>query len=321
MAANPAAVRVDTVPAPRSGLAIDPAAPGLREPARTSPAQRLRALLSPAVAFAAGAAALIIGWYGRDERRLFADEGLGYALGILGLLMMLTLLVYPLRKRVRWLRFIGPVRNWFKVHMTMGALATLTILYHCNFSLGSLNSSLALMSMLLVAASGLIGRFLYAKIHHGLFGRKKDLKELLAGVRLSAAETGGVAHFVPGLMKEVAAFDRQVLTPPKGILESMVLPLKLMFATRRGYRHIMDLVSLHLQFEATRSSAVRAHRKRMEKACRRYLKRHLKQVRRVAAFAAYERLFSLWHKVHLPFFALLVISAIVHVVAVHFYAA
>ena len=34
---------------------------------------------------------------------------------------------------------------------------------------------------------------------------------------------------------------------------------------------------------------------------------------------SYERLFGLWHVFHLPFFYMLVVTAIVHVVAVHMY--
>ena len=40
---------------------------------------------------------------------------------------------------------------------------------------------------------------------------------------------------------------------------------------------------------------------------------------RVAQFSLYERLFALWHILHLPIFFLMVLSAIVHVVAVHMY--
>jgi len=46
---------------------------------------------------------------------------------------------------------------------------------------------------------------------------------------------------------------------------------------------------------------------------------HLAAVRKAAAFAFYERLFALWHVLHLPLFILLVLTAIIHVVAVHFY--
>ena len=40
---------------------------------------------------------------------------------------------------------------------------------------------------------------------------------------------------------------------------------------------------------------------------------------RVAQFSFYERLFALWHVFHLPIFFMMVISALVHVLAVHMY--
>ena len=302
-------------------LAFDTGSPGLDIPDGPTLAERFRQLLAPWFGLSLAAAAVYVGWAGRDTRRIFADEGLGYALGIIGSVLILILLIYPLRKRVRLLKFIGPVRNWFKTHMTLGVVGPVAILYHCNFSLGSLNSRLALLSMLLVAGSGLVGRFLYSKIHHGLFGRRKHLKELLERVHLSVAGTEGATQFVPGLMKAIAAFDRQVLKPPKSIGESLRLPVRLLRTTRRGRREIMEIVALHLNLQEQRSVVVRTHRARLEKACERYVREHMRRVKRVAAFAAYERLFSLWHKIHLPFFMLLVVTASVHVIAVHFYAA
>jgi hypothetical protein len=256
---------------------------------------------------------------GRDSRRLFAEHGLGYALGIVGSLLILMLLLYPLRKRIRLLSIIGPVKDWFRVHMILGVVGPIAVLYHANFSMGSVNSTAALISMLLVAGSGLVGRFLYAKVHKGLFGRKANLKDLLASVKLSTAETGGAAQFVPNLMNMVAEFDRQVLQPPTGIWQCFFLPVKLMFQTRSGYRRIMRSVKVQLKMQARTSPAVAEHQKRLVKATRRFVREHLRHVRRVAAFAAYDRLFALWHKVHLPFFYLLLITAIVHVIAVHAY--
>jgi hypothetical protein len=266
------------------------------------------------------AVAIIVGYFGRDSRRLFADEGLGYFLGIIGSLLILTLLLYPLRKRYRILSFIGNVRNWFKVHMLLGVVGPIAVLYHANFSLGSVNSTAALISMLLVAGSGLVGRFLYQKIHHGLFGRKKSLKELLAGVKLSTAETGGAANFVPDLMTMVADFDRQVLQPPTSIWHCMILPVKLFFQTRSGYNRIVNSVGRQLQIQAQTSPVVKQHRKRLHAAAAGFVREHLKRVRQVAAFVAYDRLFALWHKVHLPFFYLLLLTAVLHVIAVHWYA-
>ena len=265
------------------------------------------------------AAAITVGYLGRDTRRIFADEGLGYFLGIVGSLLILTLLLYPMRKRFKFLKVLGSVKNWFRVHMMLGVIGPLAILYHSNFMLGSVNSTAALISMLLVAGSGLVGRFLYAKVHKGLYGRKANLKELLAGVKLTTAETGGAAKFVPHLMERIAEYDRQVLKPPAGVWAAMILPMQLTFKTRSGYRRITRFVKEQLEQQAAISPAVAEHRPRLEKACKAFVKEHLRRVRRVATFAAYERLFSLWHKVHLPFFYLLLVTAIVHVIAVHAY--
>jgi hypothetical protein len=46
---------------------------------------------------------------------------------------------------------------------------------------------------------------------------------------------------------------------------------------------------------------------------------HVAQVLRVAQLAAWERLFALWHVLHIPFVYVMVICAIAHVVAVHAY--
>jgi len=45
----------------------------------------------------------------------------------------------------------------------------------------------------------------------------------------------------------------------------------------------------------------------------------LRMARAAAQFATYERLFSLWHVLHVPFVYMLVVSAVVHVIAVHMY--
>ena len=118
---------------------------------------------------------LFSGWQGRSQGYLTPEQGPGYALGIIGGLLMLLLLLYPLRKHMRWTRLLGPVRHWFRAHMLMGVIGPVCILYHCNFRLGSMNGNIALFSMLLVALSGLTGRYFYTRIHYGLYGQKADL--------------------------------------------------------------------------------------------------------------------------------------------------
>jgi hypothetical protein len=117
-------------------------------------------------------AVLIYGWLHRNDHWINPETGIGYALGIVGGSLMLLLLVYPFRKRIRYLRAIGSVGFWFRFHMLLGLLGPLAILYHARYSWGALNSAVAMGAMLIVAGSGLIGRFLYSRVHRGYSGRK-----------------------------------------------------------------------------------------------------------------------------------------------------
>ena len=85
-------------------------------------------------------AALYLGWTNRDEEYISADTGLGYWLGIVGSLMMLVLLLYPLRKSARFLRSLGKVPTWFRSHMFLGIVGPMLIVFHSNFHAHSLNA-------------------------------------------------------------------------------------------------------------------------------------------------------------------------------------
>ena len=92
---------------------------------------------------------------------------------------MLILLAYPIRKRMRPARkAVGSVGFWFRLHMLLGLLGPLAILYHARFSWGALNSAFALGSMIVVASSGLVGRYFYSRVHRGYSGRKLELRAL-----------------------------------------------------------------------------------------------------------------------------------------------
>ncbi len=61
------------------------------------------------------AARLFRGWLQRDMGHLIAKNGLGYYLGIIGNFLMLALLLYPLLKRFRAIRFVGSVRACVRI--------------------------------------------------------------------------------------------------------------------------------------------------------------------------------------------------------------
>jgi len=264
-------------------------------------------------------AALIIalGWLGRDTRNLHADAGLGYLLGIIGGVAMLVIPLYSVRKRIRNLQWLGPIRHWFRAHMGLGIVGPLLILFHSNFQLGDLNSRIALYCALLVAGSGIIGRYLYMHIHLGLYGRRATLADRTQRLRESMERAN--SGMFKAVYERLASLDREILKDAETLSAAAFRPVAYAFKTRLTAWQLDRAVAAELNEAARRSPAVAQQRSRLEKVARKHISDHLRHVRAVALFGFYERAFHLWHVIHLPFFFLLVASAIVHVVAVHLY--
>jgi hypothetical protein len=74
-----------------------------------------------------------------------------------------ALAALPAAKAHEILKPLGTVAFWFRAHIVLGVIGPVLILLHTNFSLGSVNSNMALLEMLIVAASGVGGRYLYGK--------------------------------------------------------------------------------------------------------------------------------------------------------------
>lgn len=264
-------------------------------------------------------AMITLGWLVRDYNFINPEEGTGYWLGITGGSMMLILLLYPLRKRIRLLHALGPTKHWFRLHMVFGLLGPLAILYHCNFQLGSINSKVALYCMLLVAGSGIVGRHFYARIHRGLYGRKTSLKELQQDLGESVEKSHGLVNLMPELVAELdtLATDLQgcQITQSLGIGRS----LRWTFTHTFMRLHLLLLARRELRAAAAQSEAIARDYKRIRKNASRFIRDYTNLTGRVAQYSLYERLFALWHILHLPIFFMMVLSALVHVLAVHMY--
>lgn len=259
------------------------------------------------------------GWAGRAERNITAEDGLGYILGIVGASLIAALLLYPLRKRVRFLRFLGSTQRWFFWHMVLGIIGPILILFHSNFALGSLNSRISLYCMLLVSGSGLIGRYLYSHIHNGLYGRKTTLRSLTRKMVKSTEQVKKSGGLVTEIQEALAKLDHQVLEPPRTLFESMIRPLVMSIKTRVAYIRLNWVLKRKLIARSIESRSIAEHQTRLQLLTKHYLRNHLMELRNIAHLHLFERLFSFWHILHLPFFLMLCISTIVHILAVHMY--
>lgn len=242
-------------------------------------------------------------WIVSDYRYIQAEAGIGYALGITGASMMTALLLYPLRKRLRGMSGWFSLQGWFRLHMLLGVAGPACILLHCNFNLGSTNSTVALVSMLLVAGSGLVGRYLYGKFHYGLYGQQVELAQLKGDLD-TFYQQGGAEGFDSSEAK--ARFEALYLACCHVIdSQQQQVSLKQLFKQRQWLRR--QRKGLLAQSNSI-SPELETHYQALAGL-----------LDKLAGLRLFERLFALWHVVHLPVFALMVVTACVHIVVVHWY--
>ena len=263
-------------------------------------------------------AALLWGYNAHLERYITPTRGLGYALGIVGGSLMLVLLMYPARKRAQWLQFIGSVPAWYRIHMALGIVGPLLVLFHSNFSLGATNSNVALFCMLAVSGSGLIGRYIYSRIYGEWHEHKSTLEELQAAAEQLRKQSNTLL-LLPGYLAAIELEEQRLFRPAKTPLGALAQPatmgLRSMLARWRLNGQIRSMV-----LEAARQSPVlRAHGQRLTDNATSYASRRLDAVRRVREHGYYVKLFSFWHVAHVPFFLMTLVAGIVHVISVTVY--
>ena len=245
----------------------------------------------------------LLGWQVISQPGYSSGSRTGYNLGLAGAVMMLLLFLYPLRKHVRWLNAAGPLREWLNLHMLLGICGPLLILFHSRFSIDSTNAGIAVASMLIVAGSGIIGRFIYTRIHHVLRGSKLEAQELRSHLASTLDRIEGGRTLPHAARKSLESFEAFAQHTPRGFFSRAA---KFVFIAPRRYwaswriRRGVAALPAHSQLAAQ-------------------VNQYLLGLQRVAQFSIYERLFSLWHVLHIPLVVLLVLSAVFHIIAVHMY--
>jgi hypothetical protein len=247
---------------------------------------------------------IVLAWIVKHGHYYTASSDIGYYMGLVGSLMMLVMLTYPLRKRVKFMKNWGATKGWFKFHMILGILGPILVVFHCAFRLSSINAAVALFSMLLVASSGIIGRFVYRHIHQGLYGRRTSLKEVKSEVTELHEKIAAIPQSVV-VMREIHAFESYAFKKEKYALATAWKFFAMPFVRQGAAKRCVKTLSVLDKAGAMPIGALVAN--------------YLFEIERVSKFHTYERIFSLWHVLHIPLVYLLVATAIFHVIAVHMY--
>ncbi|TDJ72127.1 MAG: hypothetical protein E2O38_05710 [Proteobacteria bacterium] len=258
-------------------------------------------------------------WFASTQTEYTPGSDLGYNLGLVGGVAMLLALLYPVAKRVRFMNTRMHMGHWFTVHMLLGTAGPVLIMFHSKFVLESINGTLAFWSMCSVLLSGFIGRYIHTKLQYGLQHRHNFLQGLKEKMGVAAEAARSKFRYVPEIDERLQVFEVSVLAPAEGLLSNLWIFLALPFRFECTYllacQDIKRAVNKRAQKKKWNPRKTRRrifYGKAMARA-------YLEAVRSVARASAYERLFALWHLVHIPLLFWLAITGAIHVLAVHMY--
>jgi hypothetical protein len=236
-----------------------------------------------------------------DGHALLKPSGpAGQSFGVVGAILLLVPFFYMARKRVRRLKAAGSASAWLEIHLFCGIVGPVLITFHTSFKFNGIVSA-AYWSMVLVMASGFVGRYLYVRIPHSLRGHELTRNELDAqAVDLNDAlvELAGSDR----ILEKVATFERTALPAADRLSWRDLLFGEL--ALKRHLR-VLDRELQHAGLdESFRRPLVALSRERSL------------LLRRTAYLLRTRTLFNLWHVFHLPLVYLLLVIAAAHVAVV-----
>lgn len=235
--------------------------------------------------------------------------------------MMLSILMYPMRKRVPFMRNWSITPKWFKWHMVLGILGPALIMFHSTFVIRSINAGVAMACMLLVSGSGIFGRFFYTKIHHGIYGRQTTLDQLHKELD-GYGNVKSIFSFAPEIQQKLTEFRDKSLALSKTGKPSywnfLVADLRAKLLTRKLIVELEDA----MYADANEKRWNDAQMRRLDQLFfqnEKFIRSYIVTILDLTQFLTYGRLFTLWYDLHVPVVFMLVFSSIWHVVAVHKY--
>jgi hypothetical protein len=159
-----------------------------------------------------------------DYRLLNPAGFLGHGYGILGTALILTNLLYLIRRRFAKVlpNWIGSMKGWLNAHVFTGLVGSLLIVFHSAFQLRTPIATLTSVSLGIVVVTGLVGLYLYALVPKSglqpLKLRLAEIEPLMPGFARSVDDF--VAATPATRLAADASFLRAIFTVPRWVLDA-----------------------------------------------------------------------------------------------------
>jgi hypothetical protein len=225
-------------------------------------------------------------------------------IGIIGSAMMFVgASFYLIRKRVRRLNRWGKIKDWLDIHILFCLFGPLLVVYHSGFLVTAINSAIAYYSMMIVVGSGVIGRYIYRHFQVSLSGERATLRELEEEIERLDEKIKTSLQDAGKLLEAITHFfglrDKQASI---GFFKSVYLMLKIDFLEGKLKKQI-------LKYLKERKYHI------LEGSLEEILIKRISLEKKVSNLEATAKLFSVWHKLHVPFIWILIVTFVIHIAA------
>ncbi len=235
---------------------------------------------------------------------LKASGTLGQAFGVAGLALFLFMWLYPIRKWLGAIRGLGSVAVWMRIHTVVGLSLPLLVAVHAGWRFRGL-IGLGYLAMLIVVASGIVGRYLYGRIPRSR-----------AGLELSRDEISGKRR---ALITEIAAMLR---LDPREVETALASPVPIGAAAGIAgtFRRLVSddwtrwkaVGELRKRWRSFASHGAGVDAQAVERALR-LAREEIRYGQQLRALEATQRVFRFWHVAHRPVSVTALLAVLVHV--------
>lgn len=219
----------------------------------------------------------------------------GHFFAILGTFFMLLLLLYSLRKRLRFARNWGSLAVWLRAHIFLGFAGPALVLFHSVFKFSGL-VAIAFWSMALVVASGVVGKYIFELIPRSLSGME------LNRIEMEAEEIG-------------LTFEMRKLLPAAHPFWQRLAEIEHAGSGRSRLEHlhlIFEPAQLRRQLRRILADAPGLDRRQRRSLIALVVKRHMVH-HQAQLMQGTLRILHYWHLVHQPFVIIMFLILAVHV--------
>jgi hypothetical protein len=237
---------------------------------------------------------------------------IGLRLGMFGVLLFFVIFLYPLRKKWAWLGRQGNSKRWLDFHVLLGLLAPVVVTFHSSFKFSGI-AGVAYWIMIVVALSGVVGRYIYAQIPRSLNSAELSLQEAQeqslrmttqlknTGI-LSSRDIDGLLH-LPDMRKMAStsllgALGRMLLFDLLFPLRIWRLRQKMLWSKRRWWSLVGFGRGQNIVLERAISMA----------------REQTLLTKKILFLSKSHRMLHLWHIIHRPFSYSFAVLASIHVI-------